>query len=96
MNVFDRSESFWAYVRARKGTVRRIMPYKVLEELPEPVRMHLPYHAQEVYMAAFNNSWEKYNHDEERAHRVAWAAVRHSYEKDELTGQWHAKQATYP
>ena len=96
MNVFDRTENFLAFVRERKGTVRRTMPYKIVEELPESVRKNLPNHAQEIYMAAFNSSWEEYNHDEQRAHRVAWAAVKHSYEKDEQTGQWRAKEATYP
>ena len=26
--------------------------------------------------------------DEERAHRVAWSAVKKKYEKDEVSGQW--------
>jgi cation transport regulator len=96
MNILDRKESLWAHVRERKGSMRRTMPYKTVEELPESVRKHLPTHAQEIYRAAFNSSWEEYKRDEERAHRVAWAAVKHSYEKDEQTGQWRAKQATYP
>ena len=70
------------------------MPYKTVNDLPESVRNHLPEHAQEIYRAAFNSSWEEYKHNEERAHRVAWAAVKNSYEKDEQTGEWHAKRAT--
>jgi len=96
MNILDRTEVLWAHRRERKGLVRRTMPYRTVEELPESVRKHLPTRAQEIYMAAFNSSWEEYKHDDERAHRVAWAAVKHSYEKDELTGQWRAKEATYP
>lgn len=69
------------------------MPYDHLEDLPESVRDHLPRHAQEIYRAAFNNAWETYDHDEERAHRIAWAAVKHQYEKEETTGQWHAKKS---
>ncbi|KAB8144588.1 cation transporter [Chloroflexia bacterium SDU3-3] len=67
------------------------MPYKTERDLPESVRDHLPKHAQEIYRAAFNSAWDEYNHDEERAHRVAWAAVKHSYEKDEASGDWKAK-----
>jgi len=64
------------------------MPYNHLSELPESVRQHLPLHAQEIYQAAFNNAWEQYDHVEETAHRVAWAAVKNVYEKDEKTGRW--------
>lgn len=68
------------------------MPYQKLDDLPESVRDHLPRHAQEIYRAAFNSAWDEYNHDEERAFRVAWAAVKHEYVKDENSGQWHAKK----
>lgn len=68
------------------------MPYKTLTDLPEGVRDHLPKHAQEIYQAAYNNAWDEYKHDEERAHRVAWAAVKNSYEKDEKSGNWKPKK----
>ncbi len=67
------------------------MPYDTLEELPEPVRNVLPKHAQEIYQAAFNNAWKQYKKPEDRqgdddretvAHKVAWSAVKKSYEKD--------------
>ena len=64
------------------------VPYNKLSELPEGVRLHLPRHAQEIYLAAFNNAWEQYEHVEETAHRVAWAAVKNVYAKDEKTGRW--------
>ncbi len=67
------------------------MPYQDIDDLPKPVREHLPKHAQEIYRAAFNSAWDAYRHDEERAHQIAWAAVKHSYEKDEETGQWKRK-----
>ncbi|HEX6288877.1 MAG TPA: ChaB family protein [Herpetosiphonaceae bacterium] len=67
------------------------MPYQHLRDLPESVREHLPRHAQEIYRAAYNSAWDEYDHDEERAHRVAWAAVKHTYEKNEETGDWEAK-----
>lgn len=77
------------------------MPYKTLEELPENVRNHLPEHAQEIYKEAFNSAWEEYADPaarrddasrEEVAHRVAWAAVKKKYEKNEQ-GRWVAEQS---
>ncbi len=72
------------------------MPYKQSRELPDSVRDGLPIHAQEIYLAAFNSAWEQYDEPSERrgdatreeaAHRVAWAAVKRSYVKDEA-GRW--------
>jgi cation transport regulator len=68
------------------------MPYAELSDLPETVRNHLPRHGQEIYQAAFNNAWEEYEHDEQRAHRVAWAAVKKVYEKDETSGKWRKQK----
>ena len=76
------------------------MPYKDLKELPAGVRENLPKHAQEIYLEAFNNAWKQYANPEERrgdasreetAHRVAWAAVKHVYEKNESSGVWMKK-----
>jgi cation transport regulator len=67
------------------------MPYRNIDELPENTRSSLPKHAQEIYLAAFNNAWEQYRKPEDRrgdssreevAHKVAWAAVKQQYEKD--------------
>lgn len=63
------------------------MPYQRREDLPESVRKHLPKHAQDIYKDADNNAWEEYGHDESRAHRVAWAAVKRKYHKD-ASGKW--------
>ena len=77
------------------------MPYKKTADLPESVREHLPEHAREIYMEAFNSSWEQYDEPEERrggasreetAHKVAWAAVKRVYEKDEDSGRWKRKE----
>ncbi len=68
------------------------MPYHKISELPDRVKNHLPPHAQEIFVAAFNSAWDEYRHDEARAFRVAWSAVEQKYEKDEKTGQWHEKQ----
>lgn len=76
------------------------MPYTSTSDLPDNVRNVLPSHAQEIYMEAFNSAWEQYDRPEERrgdssreetAHRVAWAAVKNKYEKDEATGRWKEK-----
>jgi cation transport regulator len=56
------------------------VPYATIDDLPPAVR-HLPAHAQEIFRAAFNNAWDEYGGDEERAFRVAWAAVKKRYRK---------------
>jgi cation transport regulator len=77
------------------------MPYKSSSELPESVRDHLPQHAQEIYREAFNSAWEQYDRPEERradatreetAHKIAWAAVKRAYQKDEKSGDWKPKK----
>ena len=67
------------------------MTYRTRQELPETVQKVLPEHAQEIYQAAFNNAWEQYGHDESRAHRVAWSAVKDGYRKNKRTGKWSRK-----
>jgi cation transport regulator len=80
------------------------MPYHSINELPESVRKNLPRHAQEIYKEAFNNAWDQYadpktrrgnESREEVSHKVAWAAVKQKYEKEEKSGEWkERKQAT--
>ncbi len=65
------------------------MPYQQVRDLPDAVKDHLPKHAQEIFRAAFNSAEEGYG-EEERAFRVAWAAVKRDYEKGE-DGEWHRK-----
>lgn len=64
------------------------MPYKKKADLPESVRDALPAHAEAIYKEAYNSAWDQYDHDEERAHRVAWGAVKKKYHKNEKTGKW--------
>lgn len=75
------------------------MPYKNVDDLPSSVKDNLPKHAQEIYKEAFNSAYDEYSDphsrrdDEDRevtAHKVAWSAVKHSYQKgpDE---KWHPK-----
>jgi cation transport regulator len=92
---------FKARRRMNSEVRRTIMPYKSIRELPESVRDNVPEHAAEIYMEAYNSAWEQYDQPEERredatreetAHRVAWAAVKRKYEKNEKTGKWAAKR----
>ena len=62
------------------------MPYATNRELPKSVRSHLPAHAQDIFRAAYNNAFDRYGHDEARAFRIAWAAVKRRYEK--VGTQW--------
>jgi len=74
------------------------MPYKNTTDLPMSIKNALPAHAQSIYMNAFNNAWNEYKKPKDRrgetgreevSHRVAWSAVKKSYEKGS-NGKWHA------
>jgi len=76
------------------------MSYKQTGDLPDSVRHVLPAHAQEIYKEAFNSAWDQYKDEsvrrddasrEETAHRVAWSAVKHGYQKGD-DGKWHKKK----
>jgi cation transport regulator len=60
------------------------VPYRANADLPESVRHHLPAHAQSIYREAFNHAFASHagEADQEiRAHKIAWSAVKRSYEK---------------
>jgi cation transport regulator len=60
------------------------VPYATNDALPLSVRRNLPVHAQGIFRAAFNHAFAAHAGDprqEEAAHRIAWAAVKHSYVK---------------
>ncbi|MBA2666306.1 MAG: ChaB family protein [Trueperaceae bacterium] len=82
------------------------MPYERRKDLPSAVRVSLPAHAQDMYLAAYNGAWDSYADPDERkgpeerkgdasrqesAHEVAWAAVTRCYEKDD-DGDWVRKE----
>jgi len=76
------------------------MPYKNNSELPGSVRNVLPTHAQDIYKEAFNSAYDQYKDPsdrrgdtgrEEAAHKVAWNAVKQSYQKGD-NGDWHPKK----
>ncbi|HSW75433.1 MAG TPA: ChaB family protein [Candidatus Saccharimonadales bacterium] len=66
------------------------MPYSSNIELPASIRSHLPSHAQSIFVKAFNSAYAEYG-NEEQAFKVAWAAVKKVYEKNEATGKWVLK-----
>ncbi len=60
------------------------MPYDSVNDLPPAVRDHLPLHAREIFLAAFNEAWEQHEPEPDRertAFRIAWAAVKRRYRK---------------
>ncbi len=68
------------------------MPYRANEDLPPSVRSHLPDHAQDIYREAFNHAYAAHageDRQEEAAHRIAWAAVKHVYVK--VGSSWIAR-----
>jgi cation transport regulator len=76
------------------------MPYQSTADLPEGVQEHLPQHAQEIYLAAYNNATKEYANPgkrrgnetlEEVTRKVAWAAVKKDYIKDPISGAWREK-----
>jgi len=75
------------------------MPYESTSDLPDNVRNVLPAHAQDIFKEAFNSAHEEYadpndrrddSDQEETAFKVAWNAVKTSYEKG-AEGKWHLK-----
>jgi cation transport regulator len=76
------------------------MPYSKINELPESVKGVLPDHAQAIYKEAFNSAYDEYKDPNDRlddtpreevAHKVAWSAVKKTYEKGD-DGSWHPKK----
>ena len=75
------------------------MPYKSNSDLPDNVSNVLPEHAQDIFREAFNSAYDQYKDPEDRrgdddrentARRVAWSAVKQSYQKGD-DDKWHAK-----
>jgi len=66
------------------------MPYSI-DNPPEKIK-DMPKHAQEIFISAFNAALKQYEGDEERANKVAYAAVKMKYKQD-AEGNWIAKEA---
>jgi cation transport regulator len=61
------------------------MPYATIDDLPPAVRGHLPKHAREIFLAAFNDAFDRYAPLPDReavAFRVAWSAVAQRFRKE--------------
>jgi cation transport regulator len=75
----------WGYSSHHPGGDEvTVMPYGINEHLPLSVRKHLPEHAQDIYREAFNRAYRAQAGEadrEQRAHMIAWAAVKRSYVK---------------
>ncbi|MEU2002810.1 ChaB family protein [Rhodococcus sp. NPDC019627] len=61
-------------------------------ELPSTLQKS-PDKAQRTFTKAYDSAMDEY-HDEERAHRVAYAALKHSFEK--VGDHWEAKDEKGP
>lgn len=67
---------------------------------PKACKTFCPNMHKKYTLEAFNNAWNEYKNPEDRigaasreetAHKVAWSAVKKTYEKDEETGNWKKK-----
>lgn len=77
------------------------MPYTSTNDLPDSVRNVLPAHAQEIYLASYNNAHSEYHLKKNRrnpkedlesiCHKVTWTAVKKKYKKDK-DGNWTEKK----
>jgi cation transport regulator len=72
--------------------------YETKSDLPETLREYLPEDLQEIYLEAYQKSWEAYEDfrggeagQEAVAHRDAMMAVKHNHVYHEETGQWYRK-----
>lgn len=63
------------------------------EELPGTLRRS-PAKAQRTYAKTLESAEDTYEGDEARAHRTAWAAVKHSFEK--VGDHWEPKDEKGP
>lgn len=72
--------------------------YKSKRDLPETLKKHLPENLQEIYLGAYQKSWQEYEDyrggEGERemvAHRDAMKAVRLDHVFVEETGKWYRR-----
>jgi cation transport regulator ChaB len=62
------------------------------EELPDTLKRS-PKHAQDIYLETLESAHQQYD-SEEQAHRTAFAALKHSYEK--VGDRWEPKDEKGP
>jgi len=63
------------------------------EDLPGTLQRS-PKHAQDIYRETLASAHESYGDDEERAHRAAFASLKHSYRK--VGDHWEEKEEKGP
>jgi len=68
------------------------MPYD-RDDLPSTLKRS-PKKAQDTFIEAHDSALDSYDGDEERAHRTAWSAVKHSFEK--VDDRWEEKDEKGP
>jgi cation transport regulator len=75
------------------------MPFTTRDDLPDTIKGVLPSHAQDIYKEAFNSAYDEYKDSDDRrgsesreevAHKVAWSAVKKTYQKGD-DNKWHPK-----
>ena len=54
------------------------MPYKNISDLPDPIKKHLPVHAQEIYKEVFNNAFKEYKDPKKRRKGSSFEETAHS------------------
>jgi cation transport regulator ChaB len=69
------------------------MPTEKKSDLPGTIQRS-PEKAQRTYAKTLDSALETYDDDEERAHRAAYASLKHSYEK--VGDHWEAKDEKGP
>jgi cation transport regulator len=80
--------------RADRGTDVR---YESIEDIPDSLRSTLPREAQEVYLQAYQESWDTYEEHQGGelgraavAHRDGWNVMSKQYAKHPASGKWYA------
>jgi cation transport regulator ChaB len=70
--------------------------YESIEDLPPSLRSALPEEAQEVYLKAYQDSWDDYEGHEGGdlsraavAHRDGWNVMSQQYVKHASSGKWY-------
>ena len=68
--------------RTGAGIEERDMPYNKISDLPKEQVDQYSQHQKEAFLAAFNNAYEEYGHDESRAFAVAHSAAQRAPKVD--------------
>jgi cation transport regulator len=79
--------------RADRGKDAR---YESIEDIPDSLRSTLPREAQEVYLRAYQESWDTYEEHQGGelgraavAHRDGWNVMSKQYAKHPSSGKWY-------